>query len=83
MTELWFNRLMKKSEAIQMLGGTTAATAKHIGVSYQAVDKWPDDLTQRIEDRVVAAVVRLYPLDWRQRWPQLVPGEQRHEVTHA
>lgn len=74
---------MKKSEAIQMLGGTTTATAKNIGVSYQAVDKWPDDLTQRIEDRVVAAVVRLHPLDWHQRWPHLIPREKRQEDSHA
>lgn len=74
---------MKKSEAIQMLGGTTTATAKNIGVSYQAVDKWPDDLTQRIEDRVVAAVVRLHPLDWHQRWPQLIPRGTRQEDTHV
>lgn len=83
MTELWFNRLMKKSEAIRMLGGTTAAAAKLIGVSYQAVNKWPDELTQKIEDRVIAAVVRLYPLDWRQRWPQLLPHAQSLESPHA
>ena len=52
---------MKKTEAIEMLGGTVTAAAKAIGVSYQAVNKWPDDLTQKIQDRVVAAVVRLHP----------------------
>ena len=49
---------MKKSEAIKILGGSTSAAAKAIGVSYQAVRKWPDDLSPRIADRVVAAVAR-------------------------
>lgn len=35
-----------------------AAAAEAIGVSYQAVEKWPDPLPRRIEDRVVAAVAR-------------------------
>lgn len=41
-----------------MLGGTITAAADAIGVSYQAVDKWPDELPDRIADRVVAAVAR-------------------------
>lgn len=69
---------MKKTEAIEMLGGTVTAAAKAIGVSYQAVNKWPDDLTQKIQDRVVAAVVRLHPRDWEKRWPNLVPGGTPH-----
>jgi len=50
---------MLKADAIQLLGGTVASAAKAIGVSYQAVDKWPDVLTPRIEDRVVAALWRM------------------------
>lgn len=49
---------MLKSKAIELLGGTIASTAKEIGISYQAVDKWPDVLPARIEDRVLAAVAR-------------------------
>ncbi len=49
---------MQKTKAIEMLGGTIAAAAEAIGVSYQAVDKWPDELPDRIADRVVAAVAR-------------------------
>ena len=49
---------MLKSKAIELLGGTTAAAAAAIGVTYQAVDKWPDELPPRIEDRVLAALAR-------------------------
>jgi transposase len=57
--ELWFNfRLMHKAKAIELLGGTIAAAAKEVGVSYQAVDKWPEVLPPRISDRVLAAVAR-------------------------
>lgn len=56
--ELWFNACMLKQEAIALLGGSVAAAAESIGVSYQAVDKWPDELPQRIADRVQAALWR-------------------------
>jgi hypothetical protein len=56
--ELWFNARMLKHEAIALLGGSVAAAAEVIGVSYQAVDKWPDELPQRIADRVQAALWR-------------------------
>lgn len=49
---------MKKTEAIQLLGGSVASVAKAIGASYQAVDKWPDELPPRIRDRVQAALYR-------------------------
>lgn len=50
---------MKKAEAIQLLGGTVSAVAKATGITYQAVRQWPEELPQRIEDRVIAAQVRL------------------------
>jgi hypothetical protein len=56
--ELWFNTPMLKTEAIQLLGGSVTAAAAAIGVTYQAVDKWPDVLPQRITDRVQAAMWR-------------------------
>ena len=56
---------MQKTQAIELLGGTVASTANAIGISYQAVDKWPDVLPARIADRVLAAVAR-------RRFPELV-----------
>ncbi len=54
---------MFKSTAIALLGGSVAAAAKALDVTYQAVDKWPEDsegeLPQRIADRVVAAAARM------------------------
>jgi hypothetical protein len=49
---------MRKDKAIELLGGTVALAAEAIGISYQAVDKWPDELPRRIEDRVLAAIYR-------------------------
>lgn len=49
---------MRKSKALELLGGSVASAAKAVGVSYQAVEKWPDMLPGRIADRVVAALAR-------------------------
>jgi hypothetical protein len=49
---------MQKSEAIKVLGSDPAAAARAIGVTVQAVNKWPEVLPRRIVDRVVAAVAR-------------------------
>lgn len=49
---------MRKSEALELLGGSIPAVADAIGVTYQAVDKWPDELPKRIADRVQAALWR-------------------------
>jgi hypothetical protein len=49
---------MDKSKAIELLGGTVSSAAERIGVTYQAVEKWPDVLPPRISDRVVAALAR-------------------------
>lgn len=49
---------MEKSKAIQLLGGTTESAARAIGISYQAISKWPELLPPRIADRVIAAYVR-------------------------
>ena len=50
---------MKKTQAIELLGGTIRAAAEAMGVTYQAVDKWPDVLPLRIADRVLGAHTRL------------------------
>lgn len=49
---------MHKSKAIELLGGTIAAAADAIGISYQAVNQWPDELPDRIQDRVLAVIAR-------------------------
>lgn len=48
---------MRKQAAIDLFDGGVAAAARALGVTYQAVDKWPDPLPRRIVDRVVAACV--------------------------
>jgi len=59
---------MQKTQAIELLGGTVSSAANAIGISYQAVDKWPEVLPARIADRVLAAVAR-------RRFPELVGCE--------
>lgn len=49
---------MRKSKALELLGGSTASAAEAIGISFQAVEKWPDPLPPRIADRVQAAIAR-------------------------
>jgi len=49
---------MRKQDAIQLLGGTTKDAAAVLGVTFQAVSKWPDQLPDRIADRVRGAAVR-------------------------
>lgn len=50
---------MLKSKAIELLGGTVTSAADAVGISYQAVVKWPDVLPARIVDRVQAALWRM------------------------
>jgi len=59
---------MKKSQAIDLLGGSIPAAASALGVSYQAVNQWPEELSRKVEDRVLAALVRRHPADWQGRW---------------
>lgn len=56
--KLWFNSVMLKSEAIELLGGDPSAAAEVMNISYQAVNKWPECLPRRISDRVLGACVR-------------------------
>lgn len=56
-----FNAGMDKQKAIDLLGGTPSAAARAIGITPQAVNAWPDVLTPRIADRVIAAQSRLKP----------------------
>lgn len=66
---------MDKQKAIELLGGTVAAAADAVGVSYQAVDKWPDPLPPRIEDRVLAALYR------KQQRAQVQPAPAAQEAV--
>ncbi len=49
---------MLKTKAIELLGGTPAAAAREVGVTTQAISQWPDELPDRIADRVLAALAR-------------------------
>jgi len=52
---------MKKSRALELLGGSVGAAAKSIGrISSAAISQWPEELPPRIEDRVLAALARKY-----------------------
>lgn len=66
---------MLKTKAIEMLGGSVSAAAEAIGVSYQAVDKWPDELPPRIADRVQAALWRIANHPARQATEPATAGE--------
>lgn len=47
---------MKKTTAIKHLGGTGTAAALALGISRQAVSKWPDPLPLKVEQRVKQAI---------------------------
>lgn len=49
---------MQKKQAIELLGGTVSAAAQKVGVTYQAIARWPEKLTPAIRDRVQAALYR-------------------------
>lgn len=49
---------MKKAEALRHFGNNASELARHIGVNYQAIIKWPDPLPSRITDRVIVAMLR-------------------------
>lgn len=65
---------MLKAKAIELLGGTPAAAASAIGITSQAVSDWPDELPQRIADRVLAAL-------WRQKHGDELPTSDTDEVS--
>lgn len=48
---------MNKKQAIAYFGGV-CATARAVGVSSAAVCRWPDVLSPKISDRIIAALVR-------------------------
>lgn len=74
---------MKKAEAIEQLGGSVASAAKAIGVSYQAVNQWPDELPRRIVDRVQAALWRMQMHSIGKAKPMRAPSPVTQEVSHG
>lgn len=67
---------MFKQKAIELLGGSIATAAEAIGVSYQAVNQWPDVLPPRIADRVYAAIAR-------KQFPELEDSVQSAPAVQA
>ena len=53
-----FNLYMRKNDAISILGGSKQKAADALGVTYQAVSVWPEELPLRIADRCIGAYVR-------------------------
>ena len=73
---------MRKEYAIKLLGGSTASAAEALGVTYQAVSKWPDVLSSAVTDRVIAAVARADPKSWPKNWAQINASSQRSDRAH-
>lgn len=67
---------MLKTKAIELLGGSIVAAADAVGVSYQAVNQWPDELPARIADRVLAVLARRH-------LPKELIGEAGSGEPHA
>lgn len=49
---------MKKAIALDLLGGSVVSMADAIGITPAAISQWPDELPDRLRDRVIAALVR-------------------------
>jgi hypothetical protein len=69
---------MKKQTALNLLGGTVATAAAHLGCGVKAVYKWPSDkpLPRPIADRVLAARVRMRAELLRAQGMRLEPIEE-------
>ena len=74
---------MDKQHALELLGGSIPLAAKKIGITYQAIEKWPAVLTPAIRDRVQAALYR----EMTARKPRKAPTPQApttaQETNHA
>ena len=52
-------RIMKKTDAIKMLGGTPGKAAQALGYkAVQTIYAWPDDLPQALQDRIAGVLAR-------------------------
>lgn len=52
-------RGMTKTEAVRLFGGRPIDLARAVGVTRQAVQGWPEQLTPKQSDRVQAALWRV------------------------
>lgn len=71
---------MRKSKAIELLGGSVTTAAAAVGVSPSAVSQWPDELPERISDRVLAVMAR------KHLPPELIglpPATTTQQASHA
>ena len=50
---------MKKSDAIQLLGGSQALAAQELGVTRQAVHDWPEVLSEQVADKVTKTLLKM------------------------
>lgn len=63
---------MTKDQAIRLLGaGSPAAAARALGIVRQSLNSWPEELPQRLVDRVQAAL-------WRQSQGMAHPEPAGH-----
>jgi hypothetical protein len=51
--------MMKKTEAIELLGGDIASAIKALRIARKTMYNWPDDLTIALEDRVRGCYARI------------------------
>ena len=63
--------VMEKSKATALLGNSSVSTANAIGITPQAYSQWPERLSRRMEDRVIAAFVRMKYRSGADIWPEL------------
>ena len=70
---------IRKSEAIEILGGSVSAAALAMGISYQAVDQWPETLSSRLCDRVLAAWARQHVRKLPEPFQQMRAHERSSE----
>lgn len=49
---------MTKTEATALLGGSISTAADAIGITVQAYFQWPEELSDKLRDRVQAALWR-------------------------
>lgn len=59
---------MKKTTAIELLGGTPAKAAQALGYkAVQTIYAWPDDLPQALQDRIAGVLARTKKAPRRKR----------------
>lgn len=73
-----YNRYMKKHLAIALFG-SGAALGRALGVTRGAVHNWPNNLTQRQQDEVIGAALRLGKLTPEQATELINDERQRDE----